>query len=264
MAGTWRAIQDVFMDCTGSLKHYCRGTLSDAPGNRGLCNLLLSGLWVPLPQYRDCSVTADDRIASSRQTVRALFCSTVCSTFSLPQPLQAWLVPQHLTQRPLPPLRRWCSPWPWFSTGKISANDPNFSLTRISVFQPLDAMPKFWTFMYYISPFTYIIGGIAASGLHGVPISCSKNELSVMDPPPNYTCGDYLQEYLDKRGGRLYNPSAIAQCQYCPVSSADQFLLKVGISWSNRWRNFGFVWAYIVFNCLAAVLLYYACRVRRQ
>jgi len=125
-------------------------------------------------------------------------------------------------------------------------------------------MPQFWTFMYYVSPFTYIIGGIAATGLHGVSISCSKNELSIMDPPPHYTCRDYLQEYLDQRGGRLYNPSAMTQCQYCPVSSADQFLEQVGISWSNRWRNFGLVWAYILFNCLTGVVLYYACRVRRR
>jgi ABC-type multidrug transport system permease subunit len=117
--------------------------------------------------------------------------------------------------------------------------------------------------MYYISPLTYIIGGIAATGLHEMSISCSENEQITMDPPPNSTCGEYLREYLNQHWGELYNPSARTQCQYCSVSNADQFLSNVGISWSNRWRNFGIIWGYVMFNCLAALLLYYGFRVKR-
>lgn len=83
-----------------------------------------------------------------------------------------------------------------------------------------------------------------------------------MDPPMEQTCGDYLKSYLDKYGGEVYNPAATSQCQYCSLSNADQFLLGVGISWSARWRNLGIIWGYIVFNVLAALLLYYNFRIR--
>lgn len=142
-----------------------------------------------------------------------------------------------------------------------SASHPR--LTRNSVFQPPDAIPDFWMFMYRVSPFTYIIGGIAATGLYGESITCSENELSIMEPPLDQTCGEYLREYLTQNGGEVYNPSATSQCRYCSLSSADQFLSAVGISWTNRWRNFGIVWAYVVFNCFMALFLYYCLRVEK-
>ncbi|PVH91181.1 hypothetical protein DM02DRAFT_475415, partial [Periconia macrospinosa] len=140
-----------------------------------------------------------------------------------------------------------------------------FSLGMLfnGVFQPPDAMPYFWLFMYYVSPFTYIIGGIAATGLHGELIMCSENELSVMEPPPNQTCGEYLRGYLIQLGGEVYNPSATSHCQYCSIPSADEFLSGIGVSWNNRWLYFGIVWAYVVFNCFMALLLYYGFRVRK-
>ena len=35
------------------------------------------------------------------------------------------------------------------------------------------------------------------------------------------------------------------------------------ISWSLRWRNFGIVWAYVFFNMVVAMALYYTFRVRK-
>ncbi len=119
--------------------------------------------------------------------------------------------------------------------------------------------------MYRLSPLTYLIGGIASTGLHGNLITCAPNELAVMSPPANsnQTCGSYLSRYAAAAGGQIYNPDATADCQYCSVSVADQFLGSVGVNWDERWRNFGIGWAYIVFNICVAVLLYYLIRVRK-
>jgi ATP-binding cassette subfamily G (WHITE) protein 2 (PDR) len=84
-----------------------------------------------------------------------------------------------------------------------------------------------------------------------------------MQPPGGMTCGDYLQSYASAAGGRIYNPTATANCQYCSASNADQFLSSVAISYSTRWRDYGIGFAYIVFNIFMAVVLYYLIRVRK-
>lgn len=55
----------------------------------------------------------------------------------------------------------------------------------------------------------------------------------------------------------------MSDCQYCPLSTADQYLNSVSISYDTRWRNYGIGFSYIVFNVCAAVLLYYLIRVRK-
>jgi ATP-binding cassette subfamily G (WHITE) protein 2 (PDR) len=116
--------------------------------------------------------------------------------------------------------------------------------------------------MYRVSPLTYIVSGIAATGLHGLPVQCSSSEIQVFNPLSDLTCGAYLQAYLTQAPGQLLNPAAVSQCQYCPLSNADQFLAMSEISWSTRWRNFGIVWAYIVFNMIVAMLFYYIFKVK--
>ena len=116
--------------------------------------------------------------------------------------------------------------------------------------------------MYRVSPLTYIVDGIAATALHGFPVACSQSEILVFDPANSTTCGTYMQAYLTQTLGQLLNPSATVQCQYCPFTNTDQFLGMSSITWDTRWRNFGIVWAYIVFNIVMSITLYYLFRVR--
>ena len=137
------------------------------------------------------------------------------------------------------------------------------SLMFCGVLQNPDAMPGFWIFMYRVSPFTYWIGGIVATQLHGRPISCSASEMSVFNPPRGQTCGEFLEPFLKQAPGRLQNPSATESCHYCSLSVADQFLAGARIVWDERWRNFGIVWAFVAFNIFVAVLTYYIFRVAK-
>lgn len=130
--------------------------------------------------------------------------------------------------------------------------------------QPPQALPGFWIFMYRVSPLTYLVSSLAATGMHGRSIICAAAELSRFDPPLGTTCGTYLQSYLSANpAGTLLNPSAIVGCEYCPLSTSDQFLAGVSISWDNRWRDYGLGFVYIGFNIVGAVLFYYAFRVRK-
>ncbi|KFG82824.1 ATP-binding cassette transporter ABC1 [Metarhizium anisopliae] len=137
------------------------------------------------------------------------------------------------------------------------------SIIFSGVLQTATALPGFWIFMYRISPFTYWIGGIVGTELHGRQITCSTSEANIFNPPQGMTCGQYLQPLLEQAPGTLQNPDATSQCRYCGVSNADQLLAGSDIFWSERFRNFGIMWAYIAFNIFMAVLLYYLFRVKR-
>ena len=119
------------------------------------------------------------------------------------------------------------------------------ALTFNGVMQPPNALPGFWIFMYRVSPLTYLIAGLTATGLHGRPIECSREELSVFNPPAGTTCGEYLAAYLQAAPGTLYNPDATQGCEYCQLRNADQYLaisnickchrlsLRKSVNWSS-------------------------------
>lgn len=132
------------------------------------------------------------------------------------------------------------------------------------VLQTPTALPGFWIFMYRVSPFTYWIGGIVSTALHGREITCSERETSIFDPPAGETCEEYLRPFLAQAPGKLQNPGDTSQCRYCTLSTADQYLAGSEIYWSQRWRNYGIFWAFIVFNIFMAIVLYYVFRVRKR
>jgi ATP-binding cassette subfamily G (WHITE) protein 2 (PDR) len=83
-----------------------------------------------------------------------------------------------------------------------------------------------------------------------------------MQPPIGISCGEYLEPYANATGGSIYNPNASSDCQYCIMSTSDQYLALSYISYTTRWRDYGLGFAYIVFNIFMALLLYYLIRVK--
>jgi ATP-binding cassette subfamily G (WHITE) protein 2 (PDR) len=150
------------------------------------------------------------------------------------------------------------------TAGNIATLMFSLSLVFNGVFQPPQDLPGFWIFMYRVSPLTYLVDGIAATGLADRAVVCSDREVAVFQPPSGQTCGAYMQDYLQQAVGTLYNPDATSDCQYCSISNANQFLSSYSIEYSQRWRNYGIGFAYIVFNIVVAVLLYYLFRVRKS
>ncbi|KAF7535238.1 hypothetical protein G7054_g5566 [Neopestalotiopsis clavispora] len=137
------------------------------------------------------------------------------------------------------------------------------SLVFCGALQAPSALPGFWIFMWRVSPFTYWIDGMISTQLHEHAVVCTAEETSVFDPPAGQSCGDYLGGWLATGpGGQLQNPDATAGCAYCSISVADQFLAGNRMSWDHRWRNFGILWAYMIFNIFIAVSTYWAFRVK--
>lgn len=99
--------------------------------------------------------------------------------------------------------------------------------------------------MYRVSPFTYWVGGMVSTLLHGRNVVCSPTELSRFSPPAEQTCGEYLADFLQTAPGVLQNPEATDECNYCGLRNADVFLAGSEIFYSERWRNFGIMFAFI-------------------
>jgi ABC-type multidrug transport system permease subunit len=64
------------------------------------------------------------------------------------------------------------------------------------LFQSPTQLPGFWIFMYHVSPFTYLIGGWAGTGLADRSVVCAPNALAVFDPPSGESCEEYLSRYF--------------------------------------------------------------------
>lgn len=130
--------------------------------------------------------------------------------------------------------------------------------------QPND-MPRFWIFMYRVSPLTYFIDAALAIGVANVKVECADYEFVRFIPPQNRTCGQYMQKYIQKAGtGYLADPDATDECRFCRVSETNDYLNTVNSTYGHRWRNYGIFICYIVFDYVAAIFLYWFARVPKS
>src|ERR1700753_1668826 len=100
-----------------------------------------------------------------------------------------------------------------------------------------------------------------ATGLANNEIVCAANEFLHFDPPSGKSCGQYMQPWISSLGGYVQNPNATTDCSFCTLSNTNSFLTAVNTSFNTRWRNYGILWVYILFNVGMALLLYWLVRV---
>ena len=135
-----------------------------------------------------------------------------------------------------------------------------------------DKMPKFWIFMYRVSPFTYLVSGMLSASVAGAPVTCTSNEFVRIQPPNGMTCYEYMSPWMHgskelgqlRVGGYLLNNNATSDCNFCMMDSTDTFLDGVHANYNDRWRNFGILWAYIIFNIFAALGVYWLARMPKK
>lgn len=118
--------------------------------------------------------------------------------------------------------------------------------------------------MYYLSPFTYLASSMLSVGVANTKASCLDYEFLRFSPPSGQTCGQYLSSYIQATGGFVENPNATDTCSFCQISETNVFLNAVSSHYSQRWRNFGILWAYVIFNTFMALFLYWLVRVPKK
>lgn len=150
------------------------------------------------------------------------------------------------------------------SASIITAMLFSFMLSFCGVLQPVTQMPGFWTFMYKVSPHTYIVQSLLAITLHDRQVTCSPEEYNILQPPNGLTCNEFVGDFIANKGGYVLNPNDTSNCQYCQYANGDEFLATINVKYSYRWRNLGFLFAYCLFNLFAMVFLYWLFRARKQ
>ncbi|KFA53886.1 hypothetical protein S40293_08246 [Stachybotrys chartarum IBT 40293] len=126
------------------------------------------------------------------------------------------------------------------------------------VLQPVSLMPPVWRYtMYYIGPFTYWIGGIAAMILSPIDVACHDSELSRFSPPPNNTCLEYSESWLSRVTGYLDNPDATSDCGYCQYASGEDYLSTISVELSDAWPYLAIFVLFTVTNYLSVYLWVY-------
>lgn len=151
--------------------------------------------------------------------------------------------------------------------GNLSDLLVNLCLIFCGVLVASDDLPRFWVFMNRVSPFTYLVSGLLSAGVANTEVVCAENELLSFAAPTGIAggCGEYMATHIAQFGGYLVEPGNGARsstaCLFCPMSETNKYLETVNVSYADRWRNFGIVWAYVVFNVAAALLIYWLARV---
>lgn len=135
------------------------------------------------------------------------------------------------------------------------------SLSFCGVLATSEVMPRFWIFMYRVSPLTYLIDGLLSVGIANVDVKCSSYEYSRFAPANGMSCGEYMAPYIKTAGtGYLADPSATDECLFCPYSTTNDFLATVSSSYSRRWRNYGIFICYIFIDYAAAIFFHWLTR----
>ncbi|CAE6436737.1 unnamed protein product, partial [Rhizoctonia solani] len=118
---------------------------------------------------------------------------------------------------------------------------------------PKDSIPKFWrAWLYQLNPFTRVVSGMVSTELHGLKITCSPLEFAVFQPPQG--CLQWAGDFVNATAGYLDNPDGTSDCRYCPYEYGDDFYSGLGISFDTRWREFGILIAFIVFNIMVTLI----------
>lgn len=153
-----------------------------------------------------------------------------------------------------------------FETAEAGGNIANLLFMMCLIFCGVlanpDTFPRFWIFMYRVSPFTYLVGGLLAAAVANTEVRCAANEFLTFDPPANMTCAQYLDPYIAAVDGEGYytNGAATSACSFCSVSTSNSFLTATKVSYDDRWRNFGLMWVFVIFNVFGALGLYWLAR----
>jgi len=107
---------------------------------------------------------------------------------------------------------------------------------------------QFWkSWMYYLTPFRYLLDGFLGAAVHGRAVICSSTEFARFPPPPGQTCQSYTQAFIATAGGYVQNGSD-GLCEFCQYATGDEFARGFNVYYSNRWMDYGVFWAFCIFN----------------
>lgn len=123
-----------------------------------------------------------------------------------------------------------------------------FVVSFCGVVVPPAQLPYFWrSWMYWLSPFHYLLEAMLGAIIHAQPVVCNENEFARFPAPPGQTCESYTAEFIGMAGGAVSTgPDGL--CEFCQYATGDEFGAGFSVFYSNIWRDFGIMCAFILFN----------------
>ncbi|TDZ32326.1 Brefeldin A resistance protein [Colletotrichum spinosum] len=123
-----------------------------------------------------------------------------------------------------------------------------FVVSFCGVVVPPMQLPAFWRdWMYWLTPFHYLLEAFLGVAIHDQPVQCEEGEFARYQPPPNQSCEEYTQPYIQQAGGYVQTGEG-GICQFCQYATGDEFGAGFSVYYSNIWRDFGIFCGFILFN----------------
>jgi ATP-binding cassette subfamily G (WHITE) protein 2 (SNQ2) len=89
---------------------------------------------------------------------------------------------------------------------------------------PYSLMQPFWRYwMYYLDPFTYLVGGFLGEVLWDLKVECEPSEYVRFLAPSGQACGEYMASFLASQPGYLLDPNATDTCSFCQYSTGADY-----------------------------------------
>ncbi|KAI1846646.1 hypothetical protein JX265_009051 [Neoarthrinium moseri] len=109
------------------------------------------------------------------------------------------------------------------------------------VIVPYSQIHAFWRYwLYYLDPFTYLIGALLTPVAWDATVQCLDSELTYIPLPTNTTCGEYMSDFLAKNAGYLVDAASSTSCAYCEYSTGADYLKTMNINAKYYgWRDVG-------------------------
>jgi len=137
-----------------------------------------------------------------------------------------------------------------------------FLILFAGVLIPPKSLPGFWrSWMYPLDPYHYFLEGVVTTVLNDVPVECKSSEFLRFNVGSGFaTCGEYMKNFLSFAPGYLEDSNATTNCGYCPFTTGSDFYSQ--FEWANghRWRNYGIMWGYFLFNIGLVILFVFLFR----
>ncbi|AET39068.1 pleiotropic drug resistance family ABC transporter Ecym_3605 [Eremothecium cymbalariae DBVPG len=128
-----------------------------------------------------------------------------------------------------------------------------------------EKLPKFWIWMYYLSPITYVVSAFMSTGAAKAQIKCTADELVKFFPPSGTTCEEYIRPYLSTHPAYFTGTEGDSGlCSLCVMNKSDVYLASVNIYYKDRYRNWGIFFCYCIVNMIGFAFLYWYFRVPKS
>ncbi|ROT43022.1 ABC-2 type transporter [Sodiomyces alkalinus F11] len=124
-----------------------------------------------------------------------------------------------------------------------------FVVSFCGVVVPPAQLPTFWrSWMYWLSPFHYLLEAFLAAAIHDQPVRCAQDELARFDAPDGMSCEEYVQPYIEEVGMGYVRTGDDGMCEFCQYATGDEFGRSFSVYYRNIWRDFGVFCGFIAFN----------------